>query len=297
MNLIQLQYFVTVAENSSYSLAAEKLYTSQSSVSKQILSLEKELNTQLFDRSHRKISLTEQGRITYAYVKEILNNYDSLLADLSSYEANPKGQLTLGSIPVFSHYNLLDLIREFSEYYPDIEVRLMEMEASDLMVAIKNQEVDLAFFRQEFTDSSMDFIPILHDTLIAALPYSHPLARKRKIDIMDLADENFLFLDKSTMHYTPTYNLCKNHGFSPNIIYVSTHIENILEMIEKEMGVALLMKTVASGLNNGRVKLIPLNLPKEEITSVVGLARPKRKSANPVTLAFWNWAKEKYNLA
>ncbi len=296
MNLIQLQYFVMVADNNSYSVAAEKLYTSQSSVSKQILSLEKELHTHLFDRSHRKVSLTEQGSIVYTYACNILKDHQSMLSDLSRYDANPSGHITIGSIPVFSEYNLLDIIHSFSEVYPDIEIKLQEMEASDLLDALKDQTVDLAFFREEFMDSSMTILPLLHDTLCAVLPYSHPLAGEDKLDIAQLAGEDFLFLDKSTLHYDHTYDLCVRHGFTPNIVYTSTHIENILQMVGKGMGVALLMKTVASALNQGRVRLIPLSDTSDDTVSTVGLVRLKRRYANPVLLAFWNWVRDNYKI-
>ncbi len=293
MTIMQLQYFVAVAENNSYSLAAEKLYTSQSSVSKQILGLEKELNAQLFDRSHRKVALTAQGKIVYDYAREILKDYQRLTVDLEAYNADPTGQITVGSIPIFSEYNLLDILNDFSERYPKIDVRIRELEATDLFDALKNRGVDLAFFRQEFMDDSMELIPLLNDTLVAALPPSHPLAGKASIELDQLKEEPFLFLDKSTMHYTRDLALCEACGFTPNIVYIGTHIDNILQMVDKGMGVALLMRTVAEHLNHGRARLIPLSAPPEEVTSTVGLVKLKHTQASPSAHTFWAWVKDR----
>ncbi len=295
MTILQLRHFVAVAENHNYSLAAEKLYTSQSTVSKQILNLEKELNTQLFDRTHRKVTLTESGQIVYNYAKEILKNYNGILTDLSTYSDDPKGALVLGAIPGFSHYNLLNLLSAFSESYPNIEVQFHEMEARDLLDAIREGEVDLAFFRKEFMDDSMEMIPMACDRLIAVLPKTHPLAKESSLTLTKLAKEPFLFPDESTLHLPSLCDLCERNGFSPNIFYTSAHVENILSLVEKGVGVSLLMETIVRDLNQYDVSLVPLRDPSDSMKSTLGLVRLKSKAIRPINLAFWECARSQHS--
>ena len=167
MNIAQYKYFVTVCDCGSYSQAADQLYTTQSTVSKKIIHLEEELNVTLFDRSHRQISLTPQGEIVYKYAKMLLHTQDELLQELNTYDSGRIGQIRIASIPVFSNYNLLDVVSDFQKKYPNIQVQIQEMEAIEIINNLKERRCDFAFFRKEFTDHSLDMLPLLSDRAVS----------------------------------------------------------------------------------------------------------------------------------
>ncbi len=292
MNIAQYKYFVTVCDCGSYSQAADQLYTTQSTVSKKIIHLEEELNVTLFDRSHRQISLTPQGEIVYKYAKMLLHTQDELLQELNTYDSGRIGQIRIASIPVFSNYNLLDVVSDFQKKYPNIQVQIQEMEAIEIINILKERRCDFAFFRKEFTDHSLDMLPLLSDELTAVLPEDHPLADEKMISLSDLADDPFLLLDQSTLHYSREIQLCEQCGFHPTIAYTGKHIENILSMIRKDMGVALLMKKAAANYNTENLRMVSL---KESPASTVCLLRMKRPKHNAASSIFWNYVKKRFS--
>ena len=135
-------------------------------------------------------------------------------------------------------------------------------------------------------------LPLLSDELTAVLPEDHPLADEKMISLSDLADDPFLLLDQSTLHYSREIQLCEQCGFHPTIAYTGKHIENILSMIRKDMGVALLMKKAAANYNTENLRMVSL---KESPASTVCLLRMKRPKHNAASSIFWNYVKKRFS--
>ena len=126
MTFEQLKYFVTLVEGENFLEVAEKLYISQSSLSKQIKKLEEELEVSLLDRSGRKAKLTEGGEFFYLEAKKLLLEYEKLLENIKPYKK--KNILSIGVLPILSQYNLNLLFQNFKSIYPDIELIIDEQE-------------------------------------------------------------------------------------------------------------------------------------------------------------------------
>jgi len=294
MNILSLKYFITLAATENYSETAEQLFTSQSTVSKQIISLEKELNTQLVDRTKRKIQLTSQGFIFLEYAKKIMANYDELydhLASCSNYDA---GSLSIASIPVMAQYDITGKVAAFKKAYPNIHLVIDEREGSDIMAALKNREYDLAFMREEMLEVKCDILHICSDYLVAVLPLNHPLAHEKEISLLQLANENFLLLNKRTLLYTSCIQACQRAGFVPTVTYTGTRTENILELVSKGMGISLMMNRAVAYSHNTQMAVLPL---KELIESNIALIRTDKKHMSPSARIFWDFMKNSETLS
>src|SRR5690554_1094718 len=114
--------FLAVAENLSFSKAANELFISQPAVTKHIKELESKLNSTLFDRKGNKIYLTKSGEITYGYLKKILHQYEELEFELGRMNNLFKGTLRIGASSTISQYLLPQVIAEFHKRYPEIEL-------------------------------------------------------------------------------------------------------------------------------------------------------------------------------
>lgn len=288
MNILRLNYLSAVAKTGSFSEAAELLYTSQSSVSKQIMALEKELNVQLIDRTNRKIRLTPQGELTLKHAQTLLEAYNALLTDLKGYEHYQGETLSIASIPVMAQYNITGIIAAFGRKYPGIQLDIQEYEACDIPTALENRRCDLAFLRLEMLDDSYDTITICHDRIAAILPANHPLAAAKSISLQQLADEPFLLLEKGTLLYAACLSACEKAGFKPMISYTGKRMENIIELVSKDMGVSLMMAQAASYVYHPHVSIIPL---AEDILSHIGLVRLQKKRMTKAAAAFWNFVR------
>ncbi|MEG0020158.1 MAG: LysR family transcriptional regulator, partial [Oscillospiraceae bacterium] len=146
-NIIQLKYFVCVAASGSFSEAAELMFSTQSTVSKQIFSLEKDLNAQLFDRSKRKIVLTSQGKAVLRNAQIMLDDYNNMLSELAQLNAYDDSTVRIKSTPVLIPYNILTLLANFRKLNPWVKMQVEEFEEQDILKLLREDECDLAFIR------------------------------------------------------------------------------------------------------------------------------------------------------
>ena len=124
MEIEQVQYFVAIARLGSFSAAAEELYISQSSLSKQISALERELGLQLIDRSKRKIGLTEAGETFLKHALQLTAQYQAMLAELADHRTNPT--VSIVAIPVIAQYGITAYLAQLKSAYPQIQIKLEE---------------------------------------------------------------------------------------------------------------------------------------------------------------------------
>lgn len=293
MNLTRLKYFIAVAETGSFSEAAEQLYTTQSTVSKQILALEKELNTRLFSRTSRKTELTPQGLIALDHAKTIIDNCDAMISSLAAYENRSVQSLSIASIPVMAQYHITSILAEFSQKHPAISLNVEEVETLGILPGLENHQFDLAFMRREMLDGRYETIDLCGDRLAAVLPPDHPLSESKELSLIQLKEEPFLLLNKETMLYSLCMNECIRAGFTPKVAYTGTRMENIVELAAQGMGVSLMMEKAVSYLTGSQAAIIPL---KEPVISHISLIRLKKKKMTPAANKFWNYVQSSRNL-
>lgn len=288
METNQLRSFMEVVKTGNFSEAAENLYTTQSSVSKHIQALEKDLGVKLFDRSKRKVSLTTAGQLVAKDAKRILAAEQHLLQSLASFSQQTDGQLSLASIPTMGSYGITDLIMDFQKEHPDLAVDLCEVEGVDILNRLQNDEFDLACMRTDHLPKSFDCLTLCQDHLVAVLPQTHPLANRAEISLSDLQEEDFLCLGADTKLLETVQTACHNAGFAPHITYTGNRAENIMDMVANGRGIALIMEKIATYYAKDRVALVSL---QEKTTSRIGLVRSHSHGKNLASSTLWNYVR------
>ena len=287
MQVNRLKYFMAVAEQGNFSAAAEKLYTTQSVVSKQVMALERELEVTLFDRTHRRVALTKQGEIVLRYAERILDNQKEMFAELQEVQEREGGKLSIASIPVMRQYGITDLVGRFRRENADILMSVGEMEGSEILTAVKNGGYDMAFLRlEQMTDRACESIPLAEDVLTALLPEGHKLSGESELSLAQLKDEPFLLLNEGTLLRGMCVDACRSSGFIPKVAYSGTRNENIAELVAMGMGVSLVMEKFYRRLMPAGVCCIPL---KERFVSTIGLVRAKKKNHSETCDRFWDY--------
>lgn len=287
MDIEKLKYFLAVAYEESFSEAAEYQHTTQSVVSKQVIALEKELNTKLFDRSKRRIVLTPEGRAILQYAQRVVDEYNALIGVLEGLEKSGAGTLTIASIPMMVQYGITDLIAEFAKREPGVNVQIGEREASYIPVRLENGEYELAFLRKELHEMSLyDYKELFHDKMVAVLPKSHALANHERISLTQLQNDSFLLLNQETRMYNHCIGICENLGFIPRVSYSGKRVENIIGLVGSDMGVSMLMEKAANYFKNDRVVVVPL---EEDIQSCIVLTRVKNRRLSRAAQGFWDF--------
>ena len=288
MELKQVTYFLTVAELGSFSAAADHLYISQSSLSKQIMALEKELGIELFDRSKRNIVLTEAGATFRKHAQRLNDEYKVMLANLKEYKRAPS--LSIVAIPVIAQYGITSYIAQFQSAFPNIQLMLEEREASTILPALNDHQFDLAFVRDNYLDvEQYHVLEVDRDKFMVTLSVKHPLATRTSISLSELANENFIMFDKGTIVHELAVDVCRQAGFVPRIFYASLRVESILGLVASQSGIALIMEKIFQYHKHPDVIAIPM---REIVESKIVLVYPRGKKLSIPAKNFWEFMRE-----
>lgn len=286
MEINKLRTFVDLAKTLSFSETAENLYTSQSTISKQIKGLEKELGQKLFERNNKNVTLSDYGKLILPNAKKIVLLSDWISKETSEFKNNNSGQIRLGIIPTFANYDIFKQTMNYQKLRPDINLALQEIETNQLVNTLKQKQVDVAFIRTLMPEK-LDFekIIIAQESFTVCLNREHTLANRRKIELADLKDENFIMLAKNSLLYEPVINLCQKAGFEPKISFVSDRMSSIFQMVKSNQGVAILMHPQTKNSELSFVSLEPTS------TSTLLFIRNKENHSK-IENDFWNYLKQ-----
>ncbi|WP_196246233.1 LysR family transcriptional regulator [Lacticaseibacillus zhaodongensis] len=242
METQKLQAFVTVAATRSYTEAAAQLFTTQATVSKQILALEKQLGVKLFSRTHRQVELTPDGMILLPKAQAVVTAANALTAAATRQQHAQHAILRIKTIPSISNYRAFNQIASFHRKYPEVKLQISEGESDALAAALTAGSVDIVFTRLLAgpVRSNETFIGE-QDELCVLLPKSNSLARKKSLTVADLHGADLLLLGESTHLFQPVAQLFARAGVTPHITYKGQRIDLILGMISRGLGVSIMM--------------------------------------------------------
>ena len=290
MDTQRCREFVVLAQTCNYLQAADQLFISQSSLSKHIKALERELGVELFSRTTRRVQLTDHGRVFLPFARKLASTAHDAEVALSYATDNERRILDIGSIPVMVPYGITGLLHRFEKEHVNVRLRITEGEADQLKDMLRNRTLDLAFIRKWDGDASRDgddtefaTSEFAEDRLAAVLPAGHPLAMRPSIRLSELANEEFLLLPKGTVMNALITDACAVEGFVPEVRYRGTRAENIIDLVGRGMGVSLLMRTSASYLTRSGVSIVDLEQP---IVTRIMLYRLRDREPSPEALEF-----------
>lgn len=187
MELRQLKYFLKVAETLNFSVASKELFITQSTLSQQILNLERELDQQLFLRNSHEVLLTEAGQILVPMVRESLHNVDTLLLRLGELKNLMCGELNIGVTFSFSSM-IAETVIDFQKRYPQVKLNVCYSSMADLIGRLRNHELDLVLaFKPNHQDEHVESQVLFVGRLAAVVNERHPLARKQSITLQELS--------------------------------------------------------------------------------------------------------------
>ena len=290
MDTERCREFVVLAQTCNYLQASDQLFISQSSLSKHIKTLERELGVELFRRTTRRVQLTEKGRMFLPFARKLAADAHDAEVALADAADNERRVLDIGSIPVMVPYGITALMHAFEREHPNVRLRITEGEADRLKDMLRKGQLDLAFVREwdgdiRFDDGDEEFAVSEYeqDQLAAVLPTGHPFASRPSIRLSDLANEEFLLLHQGTVMDALITDACAVEGFVPEVRYRGTRAENIIDLVSRGMGVSLLMRKPAAYLARAAVSIVDLEQP---IISQIKLFRMRDCDPSPEAMLF-----------
>jgi len=265
MDLSELQVFLTVAREGSFSRAAERLFRTQPAVSLAIRKLEDDLGQKLFVRGARPVRLTDAGTLLKDYAERLINLRDEVKKGLSELEGLQRGELSLG-VNESSIHALMPAIAKFRELHPGIQIRVHRMFSRDIPHEVLNYRLDLGAISYVPRDPQLQATEIVKDELTLVVPPKHPLAKKREVDVADLGAESFVAHIVESPFRRRVIELFARNRTVLNMPTEMPTIESIKRFVQMGMGVAIVPRMcVAWEIDHGwmkEVKVRQLNLPR-----------------------------------
>ncbi|MBP7565813.1 MAG: LysR family transcriptional regulator [Burkholderiaceae bacterium] len=288
LELRHLRYFAVVAEELHFSRAAARLNMSQPPLSQQIRALEETLGTPLFVRNRRSVALTAAGRELYEQVGPWLAGLHAMTDRVRRVGEGELGHLQIGCNFTTTQGVLPRLLREFSERYPQVSVQLLEAATDQQVEWLVQGKLDVGFVRLPVHAAPLEVMPIYDEALVVALPHGHRLARRQRLALPDLRDEQFLNASRRPVGlFQSVHSVCRQAGFEPRINGVSGNAHSAVALVGAGMGIALVPQSMQRILPGEVVYRKLVDSPM----STVAMAR-RRADPGPTAVMFFALAEQ-----
>jgi len=242
MTITQLQYVLAVAEHKNFTLAADKCFVTQPTLSMQIQKVEEELNIQIFDRTKKPIQLTEIGQKIVNQAKNIVNEADRMKDIVEQQKGFIGGEFKLGIIPTVMPTLLPMFLNTFVKKYPKVKLIIEELNTDDIILRLKNGNLDAAIAATPLNEEKLKEIVIYYEPFVAYIPEKHRIADKKEIEVSDLNLDEILLLQDGHCFRDSILNLCKNQDVAPanNFQIQSGSFETLIKLADEGLGLTLL---------------------------------------------------------
>lgn len=253
MEMQQLQNFYVIAQCESLTKAAQKLHTSQPSLSRSLHSLENELGAPLFDRVGRNIVLNDAGRFALSKVVDVLDSAESIKLDISDFIHNKNFSVDIYSPVPMGEFE--DIIIGFKEQYPNVRLRMASWNSSRL----KSVQPSITFFASPHIHKEPNYLLLGEEQVCLAVSRNNPLSKVENVSLASLSNAPFV----STLCDSPFYSIItemfSQAGFKPNTVIEDQDYNRVMSYVAHDFGIALAPSITWFGRWREQVTSIPLN--------------------------------------
>jgi len=232
--------FLSVAQNESFRKAAEETNRSLPAVSMQVKQLEEQLGVALFQRTTRKVALTQEGEQLLISARKALAELEVGLSHIQHAADVQQGHLSFACVPTIASTRLPAILTAFAKKYPGISVHVRELANQDLLEAVRRREVDFAIGPVPEKKGELEFAPIFVDDYCAMLPRGYQDNGRASISLRELSKLPLLKLSSSTAFRDHVDNALKANGLSHESNYEFMQVTTLVAMAEAGLGIALL---------------------------------------------------------
>ena len=285
MDFRQLNTFLTIGKLQSFTAAASELGYAQSTITTQIKSLEDELGVKLFDRIGKNITLTHEGRKLLPYAKQMIK----LSTDIKNVvfkDEEPSGTLTIGAAESLCVIRLPEILKEYRQMFPDVEVSMKFGSCADFKHLLKDNIIDVAFSLGRKIESTDFVTEVEFDEPMLLLAYpGHHLISKEEIFPEDIENEALILTETGCSYRAAFENILSEHNIKPNLVLETGSVQAIKQFTMSGLGITLLPAvSVSDEINSG--KLIPLNWAGPDFGIISQVIYHKDKWISPALKEF-----------
>lgn len=291
MQIESLKVFCDLAETESFTKAAQINNVTQSAVSQQISSLERQFKSLLIERSKKKFRLTREGQVLYDYSKQIIQTYDGLHSKLQEIKDIISGTIRVATIYSIGLHDLPPYIKRFLKDYPTVHVHVEYRRANQVYEDVFSNVVDLGLVAYPTKDSKLEIVPLRRDPLVLICHPQHPLAKLKSIKLKAIADQKFVGFEPDIPTRKAIDKVLKDQLVEVKTVMEFDNIETVKRAVEIDAGVSIVPQgTIAQEIS--KQTLAAVAIEDAELYRPLAAIYKKGKVLSPAMRQFINILKE-----
>ena len=292
MNSGHFKVFRDIAQTHSVSRGAAINGISQSAASQILKHLENDIGVVLLDRSTRPLKLTPAGRLYFDASRDIVRRYEVMRAEIDSLKGELVGSVRVASIYSIGLYEMRRIREDFEEEHPQARVHLEYMHPEKVYEAVSGDQADLGLISYPTATKKLKVIPWRIEKMVLVCHPRHRLARKRTVEVNDLADQEFVSFDPDLSIRKAMDRFFRERGLLRKVVLAFDNIQMIKEALVIGSGISLLPeRTVRQEVTEGR--LVAHRIEAPELVRPVGIVQRRRTTLSPTAAAFLQYLQER----
>ncbi|MBM3590129.1 MAG: LysR family transcriptional regulator [Alphaproteobacteria bacterium] len=240
MNLRDLKYIVEVAREKNFARASEKVFVSQPALSMQIKKLEDTLGINIFERDKQNFLITPAGAEIIKKAEIILRESEEIKNIAKNFKDPFGGEIRIGAFPTVASYFLPNFVRNIHKKFPNLKIFLIEAKSAELIDKLNNGEIDFSLIAMPIDNENLVGEKIFSEKFLLATPKNHPFAKKSKIQIKELKNQELMLLEDGHCLRDQALEICSSvRAFEKND-FQATSLETLRQMVANGNGITLI---------------------------------------------------------
>ncbi|MDH2363160.1 LysR family transcriptional regulator [Priestia megaterium] len=255
MDIKQLIYFLTIAEEGNISKAAERLHMAQPPLSQQLKLLEEELGVILFERNTRRMKITDAGQLLQSRAQQIIELMEKTSKELNDLKEGSQGVLSIGTISSAGETLVPIVVQDFHKAYPGVDFRIKESSTFEILELVKRGVVEVGVIRTPFNLETFDYISLPKEPMMAAAMDSLLDMNKTSMSLDELKGKPLLFHNRYANNIEEA---CRKSGFEPKVKCRIDDTRTMLNWASSGMGIALIPRDMMTLIPNSNLRFIEI---------------------------------------
>lgn len=242
MTITQLEYIIAVDSFRSFSVAAEKCFVTQPTLSMQIQKLEDQLGVLLFDRQKKPVMTTEIGAQIIEQARTIISESKKIKSLIATHKGEIAGELHVGILPTIAPYLLPLFLTDFLKKYPDVQLNIEELTTDEIIQRLNKDLIDVGILATPIEKARFNEIPLYQEKMLAYVSPFHPLWNKKEIDLNAIDPKDIWLLSKGHCFRSQALQLCsmnKDINAAQHFVFESGSIETIIKILNNHSGITI----------------------------------------------------------
>jgi len=287
MQIESLKMFCDLAETESFTKAAHINHVTQSAVSQQISSLERQFKSLLIERSKKKFRLTREGQVLYDYSKQIIQTYDALFSRLQEIKDIVSGTIRVATIYSIGLHDLPPYLKKFLRAYSTVNVHVEYRRSNQVYEDVLSNVVDLGLVAYPARDAKLEVVPLRKDMMVLICHPQHPLARAKSVSLKDLTGQKFIGFEPDIPTRRAIDKVLKESAVAVQHVMEFDNIETVKRAVEIDAGIAIVPQgTIAQEVS--KQTLAEVRIEDAEFYRPLAAIHKKNKVLSPAMKQFLN---------